>query len=416
MYFLQKSNPIRSIKEFIECLRDGSWRQPWFQLFFCLVLMSTHWIYLETWSGISPVKVTYMCLCSIFLFKLGKKIQKSVFYLTGIFFLFVLLSAYVFSDGVFSYKSIGYMLMFLVTYCYYISLLYSNAASYEQCLVFLRGMIMAYFFFICLQQITAFLHLPIPILNCHGYSWGWKFPGMNTEPSHCSRVLATIFLVFIEMLHLRHPQARSFNYIWLHERIYLCVFIYSLCTMGSGMGVAALTLIMLYILFFTKYTWFIFTSIICCILLFLIRNTEAFTRFLNSFQATMTLNEEIIHESDGSAAARINVILGTFQNADFTDWNFWVGNGRESDHTMSGILNIYGAIPFLAQMILLLKFAWRRLFSIEVLMFIIFNSLALGNVAYVWAMIMYWSMLKYFTLRERHRMFYASIKTMPHVL
>lgn len=403
MFIISEIKPFRRIKQFIELLCSGAFRQPWFQLFFCLVIMGTHWVYFETWSGISPVKVWYMCLCGFLLLGMGQRINKTVLMIMGVFYVCVLLSAYVFSDGVFSFQSIGYMLMFLCTYGYYISLLYSEAVSYEQCIRFLRGMIFAHFFFIVLQQVTAIIHLPIPILNCHGYLWGWKFPGMNIEPSHSSRVLATIFIVFIEMLHLRNSQARSFRHLWVNERPALCAFVYSMCTMGSGMGMAALGLIMLYLLFFTRHMWFVGASIVCLIVLLLIRDTEAFTRFHDTFLATATMDEKMVLEADRSAAARVNIILGTAKNIDIFDWNFWVGYGRNTGINMTGVLKIYGAVAFMAQVLLLWCFAWRSIVSIEVLFFIVFLSLAVGNVAYVWTIMMYWSMLKYFTKVEHKR-------------
>lgn len=402
MFIISEIQPFLRIKQFFELLGSGAFRQPWFQLFFCLVIMGTHWVYFETWSGISPVKVGYMCLCGILLLGLGQRINKTVLLIMGVFYAYVLLNAYVFSEGVFSFQSIGYMLMFLCTYGYYISLLYSKAVSYEQCIQFLRGMILAYFFFIVLQQVTAIIHLPIPILNCHGYLWGWKFPGMNIEPSHCSRLLATIFLVYIEMLNLQNSIAKSFGYLWKNERIALLAFIYSMCTMGSGMGVAALIIILLYVLCHTHNKSIFVAVPILAFIFYLIYETESFTRLFETYKATLTMDESAIMTADPSAAARVNVILGTFRNISLSDYNFWFGYGIESGINMSGILVIYGAIAFIAQIILFRIFAWRSFISIEFLFFFVFNGMAVGNVAYVWAMIMYWSMLKYFvTMQER---------------
>lgn len=408
MIILSNIKPIWCIKQFFHLMREGDFRKPWFQLFLCLVIIGTHWTYLEGWSGVSYIKIAYMCLCGLMLLGLKERINKVVIITVGIFYTCVLLSAYVFSDAEFSMTSIIYMLMYLVTYSYYISLLYSQAITYELAVRFLRGMILAYFFFIVLQQLTASINLRVPLLNCHGFIWGWKFPGMNIEPSHCSRLLATIFLVYIEMLNLQNSTAISFGYLWKNERIALLAFIYSMCTMGSGMGVAALIIILLYVLCHTHNKSIFVAVPILVFIFYLIYETESFTRLFETYKATLTMDEKAIMTADSSAAARVNVILGTFKNISLSDYNFWFGYGIESGINMTGILVIYGAIAFIAQIILFRIFAWRSFISIDFLFFFVFNGMAVGNVAYVWAMIMYWSMLKYFvTMQERKSIIYG---------
>lgn len=394
-------HPFKSFNRFINILKTGQYKQPWFQVLFCLFIMSTHWVAIESWSGISPIKVIYMCLCSMLLIGLGRRANSEIIFLTGLYYSGVLISAFLLSNGSFSITSICYMVLFLFTYCYFISLLYSGALTYDLALRFLRGMILAYFLFIVIQQVAGAVGLRIKLLNIHGYIWGWKFPGMNIEPSHCGRLMMVIFFVFVEMIHLKEPRGRSIGYLLQHERIPFIAFIYSMATMGSGMGIAGLILIMLYLMAFTNRASFIIGVLTCILIVFLIKDTESFNRFWRTVQAAATLDESLVQKADNSASARVNILLGTAHNLKVSDYGFWVGYGKDSDILASGILVTYGFIVFILQLIFLFRFSFRGLLSLEVVMFAIFNCGTLGNVAYVWAMVMYWTLLKYFTIQEK---------------
>lgn len=400
---LYSITPKRWLFDFLKVLLRGRYKEPWFQAAFCLFIMTTQFVAFEGFGGISMIKVIYMCLTPIFMLCMGRRLNQGVLILMlGGYFGSVCISAFIFQNGVFKVSSICYMLLYILTFCYYISLLYSGAFTYEFFLRLIRGMILGYFYILILQQLTACLHIAplFRIFNCLGFPWGWKFPCMNLEPSHASRILIALMISFVELLHIREPSARSLKYLWTYQKDILIAFTYSELTNGGTSGQIAFIVIGMYLLYHSKRSAFIIGLIVGCLFIFLLKDTVAFQRLRVSLEATATLDPEIVHQADSSAAARINIYLLTIQTMNPFGYGFWVGNGFNSEVYGIGILLYYGAIAYIMQLVFLFKYAFRRLFDIEVVVYGLFLWFTIGNVAHAWAMVMWWSGVKYFEIQQ----------------
>lgn len=410
---LYSITPKRWLSDFLHILFKGRYKEPWFQAAFCLFIMTTQFVAIEGLGGISMVKVVYMCLTPLFMLCMGRRLNQGVLIMMlGGYFGSICISAFVFQNGVFKVTSICYMLLYVLTFCYYLSLLYSGAFTYEFFLKLVRGMILGYFYILILQQVTACLHVDplFRIFNCHGFPWGWKFPCMNLEPSHASRVIIALMISFVELLHIREPSARSLHYLWMHHKDIVIAFTYSELTNGGTSGQIAFLVMGMYLLYHSKRLAFLLGLIAIGLLIFLMKDTVAFHRLSVSLEAAATLDREIVHQADSSAAARINIYLSTIQTMNPFDYGFWVGNGFNSDVYGIGILLYYGAIVYIMQLVFLFKYAFRRLFDIEVVVYGLFLWFTIGNVAHAWAMVMWWSAVKYFEIQSKKEKVYTTVK------
>lgn len=393
---------LKWIRAFIGILTTGEWKRPWFQAAFCLFIMGSQWTLIEGWHGVSMVKVGFMCLTPLFMLSMVEHMKLGVIiHVCGLYFGLVCLSAFVLSDGVFKTSSICYMLLYILMYCYFMSLIYSGAFTYEFYANFLRGMLLGYFYLLILQQVTAVLHINyiFRLFNCYGFLWGWKFPCMNLEPSHAARMILGIAIALVELLHIRQPSARGLQYLWKYERMSAIAFCYSELTSGGSTGIVAFLVMGLYVLFYSKRSAFIGGLIGFAILLYLVKDTVAMQRFIVSAQATATMNEDNIWKADTSAAMRITILTQTIRTLSFNDYGFWVGYGFNPIYGGIGVLVIYGFFAYMAQLLFLFKYAFKGIFDIRFFVFVLFLWATLGNVAHAWAIIMYWSTTKYFELK-----------------
>lgn len=342
--------------------------------------------------NVSLYKVTFLCCTPLLLARIkGLNVEAAM---GGLLYLFAIYASFFLSGGTYSVLSLLYTNAFVIAYVYYCTLLSNKAFSYDSYFEFLKKAIVIATYVLVAQQICKLLHLPVWwILN---HPVGWKAPSFFIESSHFARVMTVAFYVFIELIRLRRKGDVTFVELWLKERKTSVCFLYSMVTMGSATGIMGLLLILTYILMKSKGGNFLmFILFGSFLLIFLLKDNEAYQRLIAVLQEFNTLDYERIRNVDNSAAQRVSVYFAFFENFKPTTWNFWIGNGLDYEKANVGILLIYGAFAWLAQIMLFMRCAFRGLLSFDTLLFVILFAMCIGNIAYGWTAIYLLTTLKY---------------------
>lgn len=341
---------------------------------------------------VSLFKVAFLCCTPFLLVRIPGLNGASA--MGGLLYLLAIYASFFLSGGTYSVSSLLYTNAFVIGYVYYCTLLSNKAFSYDSFMEFIRKAIVLATYVLITQQICKLLHLPVWwILN---QPVGWKAPSFFIESSHFARVMTVAFYVFIELIRLHRNSEVTFMELWQRERKTSVCFMYSMITMGSATGILGFLLIFTYILIRSKGGNFLMYFMLGSIFfLFLHKDNEAYQRLMDVLQACSTLDFENIRNVDNSAAQRISVYFGFFENFKPTSWNFWIGNGLNYEKANVGILMIYGAFAWLAQILLFLRCAFRGLLSFDTLLFVILFAMCIGNVAYGWTAIYLLTTLKY---------------------
>jgi glucan phosphoethanolaminetransferase (alkaline phosphatase superfamily) len=117
------------------------------------------------------------------------------------------------------------------------------------------------------------------------------------------------------------------------------------------------------------------------------------------------MDTEIMRKSEGSGAVRIMPLVNTFTKMDFTDKEVWFGKGTSEstiEHWQKNlmtdklpIINQYGLIAYILSFIFVFACCIRRFVSLETLFFLILLGLSISNIAYIWGILMVFTVLKY---------------------
>ena len=233
---------------------------------------------------------------------------------------------------------------------------------------------------------------------------------MSYEPSSAARILAVLFLALIRMLEIKQNNILTLTQIYQKATWPTIGFIWSMLTMGSGTAFIALGILALY---FIKRKYALYIIPVLCIIYITIPYIEntSLQRAYNVFIAVLTGSQEIVIETDVSAATRVAPLMNLFTNLDLADINTWFGHGVDytinlgdykaymKDGIIGGVLD-YGLLSFIVMQILVFTCVIPRIFSIETLFWIFLFGFSFANVPYTWGAMMIFTTVRYFTYNE----------------
>lgn len=365
-----------------------------------LISLSMYIIPIEGESGISTLKVVIMSLSSIMLVRFFW-VSKAFFW-GGLYWIWCLLMASLYPER-FRWSSILYMLLFILSYISYYNALYKGIFTRENAIKLIRGLLIAYFVTLIIQQGFALvfgmrIFWPLNLTGAEG-----KPNMLALEVSHAARYLTVFFVCLARLYELEEHKILTLRDFFHKDKYSLLMFLYAMITMGSGTAFVGLPIALSY--FIPRRNVLLMLGSVAIVLFFVNSiEFEPMERAKAVLEASMSGDIDVIGEADGSALYRVAPMYNTIFGLDLTTASGWFGSGMdtateagitESEHMIGGIAD-YGFLSYLIALVLLYSTSIKRVFSIETAIFIILLSANISNGAYIWLSFMLFATTRYF--------------------
>lgn len=372
-----------------------------------LIGMCIQYFLLEGW-GVSPVKVTAMCIAPVILlfeFRITSAIVLGWLYLTWIWGI----SYYHSSEP--RIETMGYMTMFWGCYMVFYNLIYTKRAfSMDFFLILMERLLYAYIIVLIIQQILSLAGITVlPFLNMEMHSNPLKCQSLSLEPSHSARIMGVAFYAFLKVSEWRDGVPVSLNSLWKKNRMLLIGFLYAMLSIQSGTAIFILLILSLYF-FHWKYVVPFAAVFILLPWIQSIIQSEQLDRVIAVLEATSTGDVEAVVAADHSASYRVLPMLNMFY-LDFSDIHTWVGYGVDTAKDIyfatfdsrqmigNGIMD-YGMISYLLSLTFVFTCCIRPFLSLPTLMFFMGVGGGTNNIAYTWGILMIFTCVSYFYLQS----------------
>lgn len=369
-----------------------------------LVTMCTQFVAIEGYT-ISPLKVALMAIAP-FLFVIQVPYMTNATLWCSLYMFWVLLASYMHLYVRFS--TLGYLGMFLITYIVFYNLLYKkHAFSLMYFIQLLRFMILAYFFCLLAQQVCVSIGIRnMPFINLyHQYFLAInKLPTWTQEPSSSARILGALYYAYLRCCEIVEGQKLSLKRIFDPFHRWITIgYLYTMTTMGSG---TAFIVLMIQALYFVqaRRLWYVVPVFFILYFVLPLLNIKQFDRAINVINATMTLDADVVKETDGSAAARILPWLNTL-NMDLNSSETWFGKGTPTKQEQTDIyrqnkmkignIDQYGLLSYIFLLIFVFVCCFK-IKSLETIMFFAGVGGIVGNISYGWGILMIFTSIRYF--------------------
>lgn len=374
-----------------------------------LVTMCTQFVAWEGF-GVSPLKVALMGLAPLlFVFRTPYLTRATVW--CSLYMAVVLLCAYM-QDYV-RFSTLGYLGMFLITYIVFYNLLYKkHAFSLMYFIRLLRFMILAYAVCLLAQQASVLVgirNLPIINLNNQYFLAIDKLPTWTQEPSSSARILGVLYYAYLRCCEIVEGEKLSLKRVFeLPHRWITIGFLYTMTMMGSGTAFVSLMILAMYFVQ-AKRLWYVVPVFMVLYFTLPLLNIHQLDRAVNVINATLTLDAEVVRETDGSAASRIVPVINTL-NMDLSSSETWFGTGTKTKEESirghlrqegkMGNIDQYGLLSYIVSLILVFS-CCMRFRSIPTIMFFAGVGGGVTNIAYLWGILMIFTTIRYFQIKYK---------------
>lgn len=382
--------------EILQRVRSVPFNRKWLTIMF--VAMSVQLVAIEGMQ-ISFVKVGLLAASLLVFFRVPY--VSKVVWACAIYWFACFCTAILHDEVRFS--TLGYLGLFLIGYITFYNLVYVGTISFIQFKKLLRFLLLSYALMLCVQQLFVLVGIhTFLIFNLHGATLN-KLPSLACEPSHTARIITAVMLGYIRCLEIERGEKISLSVLFEKEnRLLTVAFLWLILTMGSGTGMIATAILLLY---FVRLRTAFYVLPIFFVLFFWLQysGNKQFERALAAIEATLTGDGQKIQRTDSSAATRIVPLLNSLK-VDILKKESWIGEGNKkyeknswADLTMkTPVLEQYGLIGLLASLLLLYVCAIHRFFSLETLYFVFIALLTIANGYVTWSMIYVFTLVKYF--------------------
>lgn len=315
-------------------------------------------------------------------------------------------------NGDMRFSTLGYMGMFVITFVVFYNLIHQNVFTPNYLMKLLRGLIIAYGVVLILQQIAVLIGIrSLSLINLHEFQWLsiTKLPSLSYEPSHSARILTVAMLGYLRCIEIEnHGNRPSIIQLFSKDhRTTMFFFLWSMLTMGSGTAFIGLGLLGLYFIRWNTTAIYVLPLLVT---VFYIGQQMELKNLERAKKISIAMIEggevKSIQKADGNASTRILPMVNTITKTDLTSMKDWFGKGTMSkeeaqswwqrDNEKIALVEQYGLIGLLANLIFVFMCVIHRVNSLETLMFIILFSFALVNIYYTWGCMLIFASIKYF--------------------
>lgn len=366
-----------------------------------LIVMSVQFVFWEGFT-VSIPKVIFMC-CMLFVF-ITRCAQQSKALILGYAFLFVTLFMSEFQPIPPRYSTLGYALLFINTFIVYYNLVWiKNCFSIEYFIKLTSYFIYAYCICLILQQTFLIVGIKsFSLINLGGWDI-YHLRSLAIEPSQAGRLLTVFFYSFLKSTEYANGGPLKIHELFKYYKWVIIAFLYTIIGVGSGTAMVGLCIVLLYFVRKT-YAFFIIITALLIYILIPYLDYEPLNRAMVTFNAALTGDTGEVIKADHSASARVNILLDTFNKLDLTDPQIWFGYGidAKSKYAINTGIYDYGMISYLFKILFFMVCCFTGFFTLETLMFILLFGMNIGNIAYGWSALMFFSTLKYFKYNFNH--------------
>ena len=329
----------------------------------------------------------------------------------GIYLLFILFSVIYHIDSL-RISTVGYKVTFVLMFIMYYDLIYFNRVlSLIDFIKFLRTFILAFVICLVLQQMAIIAGLQsLPLINLMGYlGRGIGSNSLTLEPSHTARILTVLMLVLLRMHEVKWGRTNlTLSRLYKENKLVVLGFLWSMITMGSGTAFVGLAILSLYFIKKQNIVIILLLGFVFYLSIPFIKY-EPFNRAKDTLDAAITLDQKKVIEADNSASARIVPLLNTFTYLDIKNADTWLGKGIDTNSSSEylsaentiGDITDYGLISFIISLIFVFVCCIKKIWSLEAAIFILLLGAAIGNIAYVWGVLMLFTTSKYFLINAK---------------
>ena len=350
-------------------------------------------------TAVSLYKVIYMGTTPLLLLTRSPKVSKAI--ILSILFWGVTFLLMIIQYENQRLSTLYYSLFYLSTFCLFYNLVWvEHAFQLQDAINTIKFFIHLYVIVLLLQQ--AFLLVGIRsfyLINLYPTRWQSLFhlSSLAIEPSQAARLMTVYMYAFLKLHEFNNGRPISVKELFGVHKWTIYGFIYFMFAIGSGTAMVCLSILLLY---FIRKQYVMLIVILAFSFYFIVPyvNYEPLTRAMDTFDATLTLDESEVSKTDQSASTRVNQLI-SLKYTDFSDEMTWFGHGIDAIHKGPITLKViydYGLISYILKLLLYFSCALCGLYSLSTLMFIIIFSMNIGNVAYCFAALMVFSLVKYF--------------------
>lgn len=371
----------------------------------CMVLYGLYYMPLEIIRGVGIDKICIMALAILYLISYGRQITKAS--LMAVLYLGYQFIQVTFFPGVLRWSTLLFSVGLVLTYvCYYNLLYVKQVLSLKSFIRFIRWFMVASFVVCVVQQLCIVVGLKTVMLLNHPMDYG-RGIGTNSlflEPSMFARFMFVFYYAYIKCIEYRDGAGKlSFLQLFAPEHRRLTwIFLWMMCTMGSGTAFGCLMLLALY--FVRRTNWFYIIPVFLFMYLVVLPmfHAESLDRTLNVTAAMTTMDKEAVVDADGSASHRIAPILNSI-NADYSNPKTWFGYGLDyaSKHNLNSRLEAtlftdYGFLFYIISLIFAFTCGYRFFSLGTIFMFAGVAGSAGTNIQYAWYLMGIMTTIRYF--------------------
>lgn len=334
-----------------------------------------------------------------------------------LFFAFFVISTFL-HVGTFRFSSFIYTIFYLLIFHLFISVIRNGTFGIYSYIKVIQGLLMAFFIVLVIQQIMHLFGIN-PVFNQLG-AQGWKLNSLSLEPSLTGSLVNVLFYSFVKMKEFIYKKELTFKMLFKDDFWTIFPYLYVVFTCGSSFGVLFFIIIFFHFLKLRPKN-IILISFFCLLLgsfLYYI-NFVPMMRIFNMISAIFTFDQSVILQTELSGGVRIIPIFQYVYNFSFFDINIWLGHGMTySSVQFAAFLNSdqdmvygwcfpnfaidHGLICFALMMYFVAKNALFSFFRLETVIFIILLLNMSLNTTSFWAVILYFTLNKFFITNFKH--------------
>jgi len=235
-------------------------------------------------------------------------------------------------------STLGYTLMFLITFIVYLRMLHRRALPFRSYLKILKFILYAYFWVLLIQQFCVLAKLPI-VNFILGDSSELKLNALSPEPSHSARIITILFYSFICM---RERELRR-AYLPFKDGLtdlgaWFC-FLYTMLTMGSATSYFLLALLTIRFVSIPTLFWGVGAALLAVIVYpFLDLDIIPLNRALTFGKALLSRAPYQLVLVDHSASIRVLPIYYYLEQVRLFSIDFWFGAGFDYNNKLFPVL------------------------------------------------------------------------------
>lgn len=365
-----------------------------------IILYGIYYMPIDSFGMNAPIKMALMVSSIFVLLFYSLKASKAL--IIGVIYLIYQYIVASFHPESFRWSTYLYSILLVLTFVSFYNLVFiERVFKIDHFIRICKWFMMLYFAVCIVQQVLTLVGVGyFPLFNMmKDLGRGIGCQSLAAEPSHFARFMLIFYYAYIKCQEYKRDEGPfTLRELFSGEHRWVTIrFLWMMLTMGSGTAFVCLILLSLY--FVRWHNWYyVIPTLIICYGLIQASGIEALDRATSTIEATATLDNDVIRETDHSASARIAPMINTF-NADYTKFETWFGYGIDAgnmDKANRTVFHDYGLILYIISLLFSFTCAFRMPSLATLFMFAGVGGGTGSNIQYVWALAMVLACVKYF--------------------